>query len=109
MAGQVVLQGFVATRLNPVTVRLFSRALAILPALYVASLYGEAGIAKLLLLTQVVLSVQLPFVVIPLLALTADKKRMGSLANGVIVRWAGAAAALIVTAIDGFLVATYIA
>src|ERR1700716_1461351 len=81
LAGQVVMEGFVNLRMKPWARQLLTRGLAILPAAAVASAYGEGGTAKLLVLSQVVLSLQLPFAVVPLVIFTADKRLMGSFRN----------------------------
>ncbi|WP_295936102.1 Nramp family divalent metal transporter [uncultured Xanthomonas sp.] len=79
LAGQIVMEGFLHLRLPPWARRLLTRGLAIVPVVAVTSLYGEQGTAKLLVLSQVVLSMQLPFAVIPLVRFVTDKQRMGPL------------------------------
>ncbi|MGE0845722.1 MAG: Nramp family divalent metal transporter [Flavobacteriaceae bacterium] len=79
MAGQIVMEGFLSIRLPAWARRLVTRAIAIVPAVAVALLYGEGGVAKLLILSQVVLSLQLPFAVVPLVMFTADRRKMGDL------------------------------
>ncbi|MXV09233.1 Nramp family divalent metal transporter [Xanthomonas sp. LMG 9002] len=79
LAGQIVMEGFLHLRLPPWARRLLTRGLAIVPVVAVTSLYGEQGTAKLLVLSQVVLSMQLPFAVIPLVRFVTDKPRMGPL------------------------------
>jgi manganese transport protein len=86
LAGQIVMEGFLNVRLRPWLRRLITRALAVIPAAIVAGLYGEGGTAKLLVFSQVVLSLQLPFAVIPLVLFTDDKRRMGEFANAPWVR-----------------------
>ncbi len=81
LAGQIVMEGFLNIRLRPWLRRLITRAIAIVPAAIVAGLYGESGTAKLLVMSQVVLSLQLPFAVIPLVMFTSDKLKMGEFAN----------------------------
>ena len=78
LAGQIVMQGFLKLRLPIVTRRLITRGLAIIPAAAAIVAYGEKGAAELLVLSQVVLSLQLPFAVIPLVLFSAQKKRMGA-------------------------------
>lgn len=80
LAGQAVMEGFLQIRLAPWLRRLVTRAIAILPAAGVTLLYGSRGMGELLILTQVVLSLQLPFAVVPLVLFTADRRRMGDLA-----------------------------
>ena len=78
LAGQIVMQGFLKLRLPIVARRLITRGLAIIPAAAAIVAYGEKGAAELLVLSQVVLSLQLPFAVIPLVLFSAQKKRMGA-------------------------------
>ncbi|MCB4823057.1 Nramp family divalent metal transporter [Roseicella aerolata] len=80
LAGQVVMEGFLRFRLPPVLRRLVTRLIAIIPAVIVTWIYGASGTAQLLILSQVILSVQLPFAVIPLMMFASDKKRFGALA-----------------------------
>jgi manganese transport protein len=79
LAGQVVMEGFLHIRLSPVVRRLVTRLIAIIPAVIVTALYGESGTARMLVLSQVVLSLQLPFAVIPLMLFAGDRKRLGTL------------------------------
>ncbi|MDB4869699.1 MAG: manganese transporter [Gemmatimonadales bacterium] len=81
LAGQIVMEGFLNIRLRPWLRRLITRGIAIVPAVIVAIMYGESGTAKLLILSQVVLSMQLSFAVFPLVAFTSDKLKMGELVN----------------------------
>jgi manganese transport protein len=81
LAGQVVMEGFIHFRLRPWVRRLITRSLAIIPAAVTIALMGANGTYKLLIFSQVVLSLQLPFAVIPLIHFTADKKKMGAFAS----------------------------
>ncbi|HXT25416.1 MAG TPA: Nramp family divalent metal transporter [Candidatus Eisenbacteria bacterium] len=81
LAGQIVMEGFLNLRLKPWLRRLITRALAIIPAVIVIGLYGEGRVTSLLILSQVVLSFQLPFAVIPLVQFTSNKAKMGTFAN----------------------------
>ncbi|MBI5383633.1 MAG: Nramp family divalent metal transporter [Verrucomicrobia bacterium] len=81
LAGQIVMEGFLRIRLRPAVRRLITRAIAIVPAVIVTALYGESGTAKLLVLSQVILSLQLPFAVIPLVLFTSDRRKMGEFAS----------------------------
>jgi manganese transport protein len=81
LAGQIVMEGFLDIRLPAWLRRLVTRLLAIVPAVIVAILYGESGTAKLLVLSQVILSLQLPFAIVPLVRFTSDKAKMGPFAN----------------------------
>jgi manganese transport protein len=96
LAGQIVMEGFLRIRLPAWMRRLLTRLLAIIPAVTVAALYGESGTAKLLVLSQVVLSLQLPFAVIPLVRFTSDRAKMGPFANP---RWLVALAGVVATVI----------
>ena len=82
LAGQIVMEGFLNIRLKPWLRRLITRMIAIVPAAIVAILYGESGTAKLLVLSQVILSMQLSFAVIPLVMFTSDRTKMGTMVNG---------------------------
>src|SRR3954468_1713129 len=81
LAGQIVMEGFLQIRLRPWLRRLITRLIAIIPAVIVTMIYGESGTAKLLVLSQVVLSLQLSFAVIPLILFTNDRKKMGEFVN----------------------------
>ena len=94
MAGQVVMEGFLNFRMRPWLRRLVTRALAILPAAFTIYFAGDQSTFGLLILSQVILSMQLPFAVIPLIHFTSDRARMGSFANSLWVRvlaWSTAA------------------
>ena len=80
LSGQIVMEGFIDIRLPAWTRRLITRAIAITPAAIVTIWYGESGTAKLLILSQVVLGIALPFSIIPLVMFTADRRKMGALA-----------------------------
>jgi len=77
LAGQIVMEGFLQIRLKPWLRRLITRGIAILPAILVIGLAGESKVGMLLVLSQVILSFQLPFAVIPLVQFTSDRRRMG--------------------------------
>ncbi len=81
LAGQIVMEGFLNIRLRPWMRRLLTRLVAIVPAVVVAALYGEKGVGSLLVLSQVILSLQLSFAVVPLVCFTSDKLKMGSFVN----------------------------
>lgn len=78
LAGQIVMEGFLKLRLSPWLRRMITRLIAIVPALVVTILYGEHGTAKLLVLSQVILSLQLSFAVVPLVMFTGSRKLMGA-------------------------------
>ena len=97
LAGQIVMEGFLNLRLRPWLRRLITRVMAIVPAVIVIGLYGEGKVTSLLILSQVVLSFQLPFAVIPLVQFTNDRAKMGAFANSrftSILAWTVAAAIL---------------
>jgi manganese transport protein len=96
LAGQIVMEGFLNIRIRPWLRRLITRAIAIVPAAIVAILYGESGTAQLLILSQVILSLQLSFAVFPLVLFTSDKLKMGEFANPT---WLKAMAYLVATVI----------
>ena len=81
LAGQIVMEGFVDLKMPAWARRVVTRTLAVVPAAFVAATYGDGGETKLLVFSQVVLSLQLPFAVIPLVLFTSDPKLMGSFAN----------------------------
>ena len=81
LAGQIVMEGFINLRLRPWLRRLITRLIAIIPAIIVVMLYGERGTGPLLILSQVILSLQLPFAVFPLVAFTSDRRKMGRFVN----------------------------
>ena len=109
LAGQVVMEGFLQFRLSPVLRRLLTRLIAIVPAVIVTWQYGESGTAHLLILSQVVLSLQLPFAVIPLMLFATDRGRLGVLAAP---RWQavlGWAASLLIVGLNAKLLFDVIA
>lgn len=94
LSGQIVMEGFLDIRLPPWARRLVTRAIAIVPAAIVTIWFGEAGTAKLLILSQVILGIALPFAIVPLVMFTADRTKMGEL---VAPRWVTVLAALTAT------------
>ncbi|MGH7498146.1 MAG: Nramp family divalent metal transporter, partial [Gemmatimonadales bacterium] len=98
LAGQIVMEGFLNIRLPAWLRRLITRLIAIIPAVIVTALYGEKGAGSLLILSQVVLSLQLSFAVIPLVYFTGHRKKMGEFANG---RFLGATAWMVALVIMG--------
>jgi manganese transport protein len=81
LAGQIVMEGFLNIRLRPWVRRLLTRLIAIVPAVIVASMFGEKGTGQLLVFSQVILSFQLGFAVVPLVMFTSDKQKMGNFVN----------------------------
>ena len=108
MAGQVILEGFTNFRLAPWMRRMISRLLAIIPTLIVVGHYGMAGTGKLLIFSQVILSVQLSFAVIPLVAFTCDKIKMGTFVNGLTTKVIGWTLAAVIFGLNAYLVYTTI-
>lgn len=96
MSGQIVMEGFIAFRISPVMRRLITRLIAIVPAMAVILLYGSEETGQLLILSQVVLSFQLPFAIVPLVMFTASRAKMGDL---VAPRWLTVLCALIAVTI----------
>lgn len=87
LAGQIVMEGFLNIRLKPWLRRLITRLVAIIPAVIVTAMMGEHGTAKLLVLSQVILSMQLSFAVFPLVMFTSDKAKMGEFTNAPWLKW----------------------
>jgi manganese transport protein len=100
LAGQVVMEGFMHWRIKPWVRRLITRTLAILPAVLIIGLRGDSSVTDLLTLSQVVLALQLPLAMFPLLHLTSSRKRMGTWRNGGLLLAAGWASAILITAMD---------
>lgn len=103
LAGQIVMEGFLNLSIKPWIRRLITRLVAIVPALAVAILYGERGTSELLVLSQVILSVQLSFAVVPLVSFTSDKSKMGRFANPVWLKSLSWAVAVIIIGLNGYL------
>jgi manganese transport protein len=102
LAGQVVMEGFMRWRIQPWVRRLITRTLAILPAVLVIGIRGNSSVTDLLTLSQVVLALQLPFAMFPLLHFTSSRLRMGKWKNGWSLLIAGWASAILITAMDIF-------
>jgi manganese transport protein len=98
LAGQIVMEGFMTWRIRPWIRRLATRLIALVPATVAILLYGNEGLAKLLVLSQVVLSLQLPFAMVPLIRFTAERRRMGEFASP---RWLRVASWIIAVVIIG--------
>jgi manganese transport protein len=103
LAGQIVMEGFLNFRLRPWMRRLITRLIAIVPAAIVAILYGERGTAKLLILSQVVLSLQLSFAVIPLVRFTSEPAKMGRFANPTWLKVVAWATAIVIAGLNAWL------
>lgn len=90
LAGQIVMEGFVDIRLKPWLRRLITRMIAVVPAFFVTWFFGDGAASQLLVFSQVILSLQLSFAVVPLVAFTGDRAKMGIFANGrvlTVVSW----------------------
>ena len=100
LAGQVVMEGFMHWRIKPWLRRLITRLLAIVPAVLVIGIRGDSSVNDLLVLSQVVLALQLPFAMFPLLQFTSSRRRMGKWRNGRFLLAAGWGSAILITAMD---------
>ena len=103
LAGQIVMEGFLEIRLRPWLRRLVTRLVAIVPAVIVASMYGEKGVGELLILSQVILSLQLSFAVAPLVLFTSDKKKMGRFVNAFWLKYLAVSVTLIIIVLNLYL------
>lgn len=108
LAGQVVMEGFVNLRVAPWLRRMITRSIAILPTVIVVWLMGDAGTEKLLLLSQVILSMQLSFAVVPLVYFTGKSELMGEFVNGRALKWLGWTAAVVIAGLNVWLLVTSI-
>src|SRR5207253_10178261 len=100
LAGQVVMEGFMHWRIRPWMRRLITRLLAIIPAVLIIGVRGEGSVTDLLILSQVVLAMQLPLAMFPLLHFTSSRRRMGRFASGWFLLATGWTSAVLVTALD---------
>jgi manganese transport protein len=103
LAGQIVMEGFLNIKLKPWLRRLITRLIAIIPAFIVTFTYGEKGIASLLVLSQVILSMQLSFAVIPLILFTNSRAKMGEFANKPVLKVSVALIACIILSLNLYL------
>jgi manganese transport protein len=103
LAGQIVMEGFLNIRLRPWLRRLITRLIAIVPAVFVTFFYGASGTAQLLVLSQVVLSMQLSFAVFPLVMFTSDKLKMGEFVNPLWRKVLGYSVAVIIAGLNVWL------
>jgi manganese transport protein len=104
MAGQIVMEGFLDLKMHPCYRRMLTRGLAILPALAVTAIFGEGATARLLIFSQVILSLQLAFAVVPLVTFTSDAGLMGSFVNGRWIRRCGYFLAAAIVGVNACLV-----
>jgi len=107
LTGQIVMEGFVRLRIAPWLRRLITRLLAVIPAFVVTAIAGAKGTGELLIWSQVVLSLQLPFAIIPLVIFTSDKRKMGTFANRTWIKVLAWICTAVIVALNVFLV-TYI-
>jgi manganese transport protein len=103
LAGQVVMEGFLDIRLPAWLRRLITRLIAIIPAVIVTALYGERGAAGLLILSQVILSLQLSFAVVPLVRFTGERRKMGEFANGRLLSAVAWSVAVVIVGLNAWL------
>ncbi|GED33094.1 MULTISPECIES: Nramp family divalent metal transporter [Brevibacillus] len=103
LAGQIVMEGFLNLRITPWLRRLITRMIAIIPAVIVTALYGESGTTQLLILSQVILSLQLSFAVVPLVKFTNDKKKMGEFVNAPWLKVLSWIVAIIIMVLNAYL------
>lgn len=103
LAGQIVMEGFLNLRLPPVVRRLITRLIAIIPAVIVTALYGAKGTGQLLILSQVILSLQLSFAVFPLVKFTSSRVKMGPFVNGRFVKILSYTVAVFIASLNAWL------
>jgi manganese transport protein len=103
LAGQIVMEGFLNIRIRPWLRRLITRAIAIIPAIIVTIISGEKGTTNLLVLSQVILSLQLSFAVFPLVMFTSNKLKMGEFVNGLTVKCLAWFIAVVIAALNAWL------
>ncbi|WP_138494191.1 Nramp family divalent metal transporter [Paenibacillus pinistramenti] len=103
LAGQIVMEGFINFRMKPWLRRMITRLIAIIPAVIVTALYGEGGIQDLLVFSQVILSLQLPFAVVPLVKFTSSKTKMGQFVNKLWISILAWSITIIIIALNIFL------
>jgi manganese transport protein len=106
LAGQIVMEGFLNIRLRPWLRRLITRLIAIVPAVLTAIFYGDSGTARLLIFSQVILSLQLSFAVFPLVMFTSDKEKMGKFANAPWLKGLAYTVGGIIAVLNGWLLVT---
>ena len=103
LAGQIVMEGFLNIRLPAWLRRLITRLIAIVPAVIVTAMYGSRGVGSLLILSQVILSLQLSFAVVPLVLFTSEKAKMGPFVNGRLLRSAAWVVAVVIMGLNAWL------
>ncbi len=103
LAGQIVMEGFLSIKLAPWIRRLITRLIAVVPAILVLAIRGEREVGNLLVLSQVILSFQLPFAIVPLLMFTSSKEKMGEFVNSRLTTTFGVIVATLIIGLNGFL------
>jgi len=103
LAGQIVMEGFLNIRLPAWLRRLITRLIAIIPAVIVTALYGEHGAGSLLILSQVILSLQLSFAVVPLVYFTSQRRKMGQFVNSPLLAGAAWSVAVVIMGLNAWL------
>jgi manganese transport protein len=109
LAGQVVMEGFMHWRIRPWLRRLLTRSLAIVPAILVIALQGDNSITELLVISQVILGLQLPFALVPLMHFTSSRKRMGKFVNPLWLIVIGWCSTMLITGLDIYLIVNQVA
>ncbi len=104
LAGQIILEGFLRVKIKPWLRRMISRIIALIPAVAAVALSGSKGLADLLMWSQVVLSAQLSFAVVPLIQFTSDRRKMGEFANGWVTRLIGWGLAVMIAGLNAYLI-----
>lgn len=104
IAGQIIMEGFINLKIRPWMRRMITRLLAIIPAVIFIAIYGDRSVTDLLILSQVVLSIQLPFAIFPLVSITSNKKIMGNFVNGKILKIFSWAIALLIASLNVWLI-----
>jgi manganese transport protein len=104
IAGQIVMEGFVDLKVLPWVRRLITRGLAVVPAAIIVAVLGEQGVTPILLISQVILSMQLPFAVIPLVQFTSDPAKMGEFVNSARLMYVSWAIVALICVMNAFLI-----
>lgn len=107
LAGQIIMEGFLDIKLRPWLRRLITRLVAVVPAFFVTLYFGESGTAKLLVLSQVILSMQLAFAVVPLIQFTGNKEKMGPFVNSTSTKITAWLVALIIISLNGWMLTQF--
>jgi len=103
LAGQIIMEGFINLRVRPWLRRLITRSIAVVPAVIVTWIWGTSGTAQLLVLSQVILSMQLSFAVFPLVMFTSDRRKMGEFVNPLWIKVLAWTVAVVIASLNGWL------